>query len=225
MNVFAFSHRRAERLIAERLDEERGQGRLEPVDAEWLGAHLESCEACRVFESNRRKLLAATSAMKSVSAPSGFAARVMAAKARGAEPAAEEAPPSWTRFAVGGAVAAAALAAFVAVGTISDSSDTPGNLGVSGTGAMEQEDLRPHFVVRAVGLGPAKARAQAVSIIEAHGGRHQMSDGAIFARVPRDRLLAAMRDLSKQSTYKVARADAGELDPSLTEVLIKFELE
>jgi hypothetical protein len=147
----------------------------------------------------------------------------MAAKARGVEPAQEEMPAPWSRLAVGGAIAAA-LAAVVAVGTIPESSDSSGKLGVSGTSSMQVE-LRPHFVVRAVGLGPAKARAQAVSIIEANGGRYQVSGSSLFARVPRERLLTTMRDLSKQSTYKVARADAGELDPTLTEVLIEFELE
>ena len=101
---------------------------------EWLDEHLASCEACRAFEAERKKLLSATSLLKSVSAPKGFAAKVMAAKQRGVEPAAEEETSSISRFAIGGAIAAA-LAAFVLVGTISTSSETPGKLGVSGTGS------------------------------------------------------------------------------------------
>ena len=224
MSVFAFSHRRAARLIDDRLDEERGEARLDPRDAEWLEEHLRSCEACRAFEANRRQLLAAAAALKSVRAPQGFAARVLAAKARGAEPASEE-PAPLPRYAVGGAIAAAILVAFVAVGTFTETGEAPGNLGVSGTATMDRVDLSPHFVVRAIGLGPAKARARAVSIVQAHGGRYQVEGSAIYARVPRDELVAIMRDLSKQGTYKVARADAGELDPSLTEVIVKFEID
>lgn len=224
MIVFAFSHRRAQRLIDERLDEERGERRLDAGDAAWLEEHLRSCTECRAVEADRRELLAATLALKSVLAPEGFAARVLAAKTRGAEPAAEEklTTPS---YAIGSAIAAAVLATVVAVGALTDSTQSPGNLGVSGTATMEQAALPPHFVVRAMGLGPAKARARAVSIVKAHGGRYQAQGSAIVARVPRDELVGILRDLAKQGTYKVARADAGELDPSLTEVVVKFEIE
>jgi anti-sigma factor RsiW len=223
MNVLAFSHRRAERLIDERLD-----GRLEAHDLEWLDEHLRGCAECRTFEERRRKLLAVTRALKTTSAPEGFAARVMAAKNRGAQPAPheEELQSSWGRFAVAGAIAAAAVIAFVSIGTMSPTAiEAPGGVGVSGTGALEQAELHPHFVVRAPGLGPAKARAQAVAIVEAHGGSYSLSGGALYARVPREHLVAVVRDLSKQSQYKVARSDAGELDSTLTEVVIKFELE
>ncbi len=225
MNVFAFSHGRAARLIDERLDEERGEGRLDGSDAEWLEQHLRGCEACRALEATRRRVLAAASALPRVSAPEGFAARVLASKARAVEPAPIAERGSFGRVALGGAIAAAAILAFAAIGTVSSSSDTPGGVGVSGTGALEQVDLTPHFVVRAPGLGPARARAQAVAIIEAHGGQHQVQHGAIYGRVPRSELVKVMRDLAKHSRYKVSRADAGELDPSLTEVVIKFELE
>ncbi len=224
MNVFDFSHGRAQRLIDERLDEERGEARLEARDAEWLDGHLSSCDACRAFEADRRKLLAAAR-MPKISAPEGFAARVLAAKAAGKTPAVEPEQTSGARFAIAGAITAAALIGFVAIGNIGPSSDTPGHLGISGTGGLEQGDLHVDFVVRAPGLGPAKARAQAVAIIDAHGGRYQVTGDTIIARVPRDQLVAVMRDLSKHSRYKVSRADAGELAPTLTEVTLQFDLE
>jgi hypothetical protein len=221
MTVLAFSHRRAERLIDERLDRERDGERLEAHDIEWLEEHLRSCAECRAFESTRRKLMDATLSLKAVSAPEGFAARVLAAKNRE-----EEAPPStWSRFAVAGAIAAALIAVVAISNSPTSSIEAPGGVGVSGTGSLEQVDLHPHFVVRAPGLGAAKARAQAVAIVEAHGGSFSVADGAVYARIPREQLVTVMRDLSKQSQYKVSRSDAGELDSTLTEVVIKFELE
>jgi hypothetical protein len=224
LNPFRIPHRRATRLIDDRLDAERGEEPLSKEDAAWLDGHLASCTECKGLERQRRMLLGHLSSLAGAEAPRGFAGRVlMAAKARPFEPDVEAddrpRPVVWL------GVAAAALATFavVVIANVGSPGPAPGVqiAGPSGIAASGE----PHFTVRAPGIGAAKARAQAVEIIESHGGTYVVAPNAIRARVPRARLVAVMKDLARKSRYKVSQAVPGELEPSLDEVDIVFELE
>ncbi len=229
-------HRRAERLIDQKIDEARGESVLAPQDATWLDRHLGGCARCQAVEAQRQDMLRSMNAMRAT-APQGFAGRVlMAAKAGREGPALDagfdaqvraeaEAAPTWrSQFAVGGAVLALCLGVLASVATIGGgpSTDGIGAVNISGQSGIAQE--KPHFSVRAPGMGAAQVRAKAMQILDAHGGHYELQEGALIAQIPRAELLAVMKQLSKQGTFKVVKLSEA-LDPQLEMIVLRFDLD
>ncbi|MEQ8274973.1 MAG: zf-HC2 domain-containing protein [Deltaproteobacteria bacterium] len=216
-------HARAERLIDDHLDAARGEASLPPSDQAWLEQHLEGCVSCRAVRDERHALLEAMRAAPTERAPTGFAGRVlMAAKARAdVEP--EVVVPE-RRFGLGGVAALAMVAGlFVFAAIIPTGKDGGGGVQVSGH-ATELQD-RPHFVVRAPGVGAAKVRAQITSIVTAHEGTLEAAGDDVLVRIPRAELIGAMQDLAQRGRFKVSKADAGEIGPGVETIVIRFELD
>jgi hypothetical protein len=94
----------------------------------------------------------------------------------------------------------------------------------SGAGIIAAPEDRPHFVVRAPGIGAAKARSQIDAVVAAHHGTIASSEGSVLvARVPRSELINVTQDLAKAGRYKMTN-DA-EIDPAAREIVFRFELE
>lgn len=221
LNELFSAHARARRAIDEQLDAERdGQVWSEDASAR-LQAHLAGCEECRQFQAQRRALLQLVRSAPTLSAPTGFSGRVMlAAKARGRVK--EEAPRSvGLRWAWAGAAALGVVIAFAVTPVLREPERAP-RIEVSGVGA---ELPAPQFQVRAVGVGPARAKASVRGIVEGAGGT-VLEDGAgLYARIPRAALVGVLQALAKQGSYKVVQATPGELDPELEEIGISFQVE
>jgi hypothetical protein len=219
-------HASAEALIDERLDEARGAGRLHPSDAEWLDLHLASCERCRAVEESRKKLLQSMSALQGAKAPEGFAGRVMmAARARRREDRVESMKPMLplSQLLMGSAMALVVVGALVAVVSISQKGDH-GPIEGASPSLVRPADEKPNFIVRAPGIGAAKARSQITAIVDAHHGTILGSDGAaITARIPRGDLLSTTEDLARAGRYKMSKDT--DVAPSADTILIRFELE
>lgn len=221
-------HRRALRLIDDELDAERGEEAPARSELAWLSKHLDGCESCRTEAAHRRALMEAMLSAPAERAPTGFAGRVlMAAKARADLPdvaeEVEELAPS-RRFAFGGLIAVAmAAGVFVFAGIVPGGSDSPSGVQVSGHGTEVQE--RPHFVVRAPGVGAAKVRTQITTIVDAHDGTLSAEGDDVLVRIPRAQLIATMHDLAQRGRFKISKADAGEIGPEVETIVIRFELD
>ncbi len=220
-------HRRALRLVDDEIDAERDEGDVARSDLAWLTKHLDGCEDCRAEAARRRALVAAMRSAPAEQAPTGFAGRVlMAAKARADLPefdTREELSPD-RRFAFGGLAAvgmAAALFVFAAV--VPGGSETPSGVQVSGHATEIAE--RPHFVVRAPGVGAAKVRTQIGKIVASHEGTLEAQGDDVLVRIPRAELIATMQDLAQRGRFKISKADAGEIGPDVETIVIRFELD
>lgn len=237
-----FSHSRAEELIDARLDEALGEGRLFGADADWLDDHLSRCMRCSEALSARRAMMEAMRSVKGVSAPPGFAGRVVfAARARGREQDRASDPitehrliPRWGRplvptsqLAMGVmllVLVAGTLGTLVIVGPKGATGEKSPAAPLTGGTSLHTTEM-PHFVVRAPGIGAAKARSQVTAIVRAHGGSFADVDGALLAHIPRSELIRVTQDLASQGRYKMSKADAAELPAALEVIAIRFELE
>lgn len=219
-SIFA-PHVRARRAIDEAHDAAKDGVEVAPEDRAWLEAHLATCEACRDFQTERRALFDLVRGTPELKAPTGFSGRVLlAAKARG-KVATTESKPAGLRWAWAGMAVAGLVIAF-SVAPLIRNQEVAHRIEVSGVAA----DLpAPQFQVRAVGVGPAKARASVRGIVEAAGGQVLEDGNRLHARIPRASLVGVLQALAKQGTYKVVQASPGELDPGLQEIGIAFEVE
>jgi hypothetical protein len=243
-------HVHAERLM----DAKRDSESLSAADAAWLDAHTRRCPRCTDMAQARERLAGAMKAMRGTKAPEGFAGRVLfAAKTRKvADPGAglgDERPMmSFAQLAIGGVLAllvVGGLAGMIAISSTSNLKDPPASfrllpfdsagggrvspaakIGTSGGAAVKLGDEeRPHFLVRAPGIGAAKTRSQVTQILAAHGGTFRDAGGVLVARIPRPELIGVTQDIAKSGRYKMSKVDDGDLPASLDTIVIRFELE
>ena len=162
------AHRRAERLVEDRLDALP----CSEHDEAWLEAHLAGCARCARFEQSRRRLRFELAALAPIEAPPGFVERVRFAAAQAsARPKAGASPepvgPWGRRMAV---AAVAAAVAGLAIFAPMDGGDTvPDTVRVGGATSPLVEEA-PNFVVRSPSLGSARMRRLARSLVRAHQG-------------------------------------------------------
>lgn len=236
-------HLRAQALIDAAFDASRGEGDVPEADRVWLVTHLSSCASCRAKDADRRVLFEALRSMKA-EAPMGFAGRVLlAARARGrAEEGAAREVVTDHRFVLGflgsfvpasqraiGALlvvsALGTLTVVVALRSRTDHEVKPGASEALTGGARLTAVDSPHFVVRAPGIGAAKARSQFAAIVRAHGGAFSDAGDAIIARIPRNQLLPMTQDLAGRGRYKMSKSDPGELPSTIDPIVVRFEIE
>jgi hypothetical protein len=226
-------HRRASELIDEQLDAERGEPALAREDSEWLESHLARCEKCAEQLAERRMLMKKVRSIGTAKAPAGFAGRVMlrAKTRRVEEPEAREGffrplmPLSQLALGVAMvAVLAVSLGVMMAVGPGESTKKTNGMETTSVGQAMAISDA-PHFIVRAPGLGAAKARRDITQVVEAHRGTFSEAGSTIIARIPRGDLVGVTQDLANRASFRMTKADAGELPADLATIVIRFELD
>lgn len=230
-------HRASEKLVDVEIDGLRGGAAMSNGDRDWLEAHLAECAPCAKRAELRRSAVAALRAGKTERAPEGFAARVLLAArtrnldeyavegATGAQANAEGAAP---RGQLAVLATAAALAAGLVVAVVSLGPEGPAkepHVQVSGAGGSIAPRGEAHFVVRPVGVGAARARAQIVGIIEGASGRIEDRPGRIVGAIPRARLISVVEALSEAGRFKVSRVGEGEIDPAVQTVTIEFVLE
>lgn len=163
--------------------------------------------------------------------PSGSAARA-AAEVAGAK----GGPGALVPWLLGGAggpgrlaagLACAALIAAAVVATVAQRTQSEGSAVIarSGGGVALEVPAAPHFIVRAPGLGAARARSHVTAIVQAHGGVMVEAREGLLARIPRKALLGVTQDLARAGGFKMLQADGAELAPSLETVVIRFELD
>src|SRR5262249_23132620 len=117
----------------------------------------------------------------------------------------------------------ALLAGFVVLKVGLDHRQPPRTtVAVSGSAALATSE-RPHFIVRAPGIGAAQIRAQVSEAVAAHHGALADQRGALVVRIPRAELLPLIQSL--HATYKLTKTSAEELDPAIETIVIRFELE
>jgi hypothetical protein len=112
----------------------------------------------------------------------------------------------------------------VAVAPKSDRDATREVTTLQGGKGLAVEDA-PHFIVRAPGVGVAKARREITQVVTAHKGTYNETRTAIVAHIPRSGLVAVTQDLASRAAFRMSKADAGELSPDLETIVIRFELE
>lgn len=216
-------HYLAQRLIDARIDLRRGSVDLPEHEGDWLGRHLAACAPCRETNESREALIKVLWGMRTV-APTGFAGRVLERAKRGEV--LVEAPPRRFGVQLGFAgLAALLLAVFAATAVWMNRSPMSegGEALLGGQGLSTAESV--HFTVRAPGIGAAKIRTQVTSIVLANGGIYSDRYGAIIARIPRNALIGVTADLARQGRYKMIRSGAGEVEPSVETLVLRFELE
>jgi hypothetical protein len=197
---FVPAHRRALRLIDDRLDAERGDAPpLSEKDADWLDRHLESCPDCQMADADRRALVERLAALPDPQPPADLARRVRVAAAR--EPPGEDLPSGGAGAWRAGALAAVTLLA-AALGA-SLLPRAPGGAEVAVGGAARLGRRPPHFVLRAPLEGAARFRSIAVRVVEAHGGRLQAAPREVRAVLPRERLVDVLSELEGRGGFEV----------------------
>jgi hypothetical protein len=172
-------------------------------------------------------VLKAVRSLGTEKAPVGFAGRVMlAAKTRKVE-AVEEPRGSMNPFSQWAIGAAMVVVVLVAAGVLfktvpGDANAHKAKTVIAGNG-LDVEDA-PHFIVRAPSIGAAKARSEIIKVVEARGGTFSDSGDAIMVRIPRSELVAVTKALASRGSFRMNKADAGELPPDLETIVLRFEL-
>lgn len=232
MLAIILPHRRAAELIDEQLDAERGEAPLLREDADWLESHLARCEKCAEQLAERRMLMNKVRSIGSLKAPAGFAGRVMMrAKTRKVEePEVREGVlrplMPLSQLAMGAslvAVLAVSLGVMLAVGP-GEAKKSKG-LEATSVGQTMAMNEAPHFIVRAPGLGAAKARREITQVVEAHRGTFSETGSTIVARIPRSDLVGVTQDLANRASFRMTKADAGELSAGVDTIVLRFELD
>jgi hypothetical protein len=220
-------HAHAEALFDAELDGDE----IAQSETLWLEKHLAGCERCVERRSGRQRMIRALQEMKGTKAPEGFAGRVLLAAKTRRPP--EQVEPErrmmpLAQLATGAVLALALIVGLI--GVVSLGTTPPAkkaqSIEASGGGSAAMDlDEAPQFVVRAPGVGAAKARSQFTQIVSAHRGTFRDQGGALIARIPRAELIQVTQDLANSGRYKMSQPAGVELSPSMETIVIRFELE